>query len=327
MRIFISYARPDQKAVEGLASDMAGLGHDVWYDRKLLGGQDWWDEILRQPCAAELDYANAVRRPLLPVQVRPVSPDILPPILAHAQFVDYCTPDRQSAIALFSAIQSMPAVAPLPEPLPPAPTLPEPPLHELKVAVDSPRTLSRFEQLQLLDRMEHEVRHPERRPVVLDLLRRFRTRQDIVADIRDRVDEVIRAQSPPHEVKSAASATPRPPRDNAGSFSTSNAVPLAGHGEQNAGWPPAPPGSPPQGQPGGPGRAQAPTQTGWSSGFIIGMIVLGFFTCGLAPLVAGVIGWSDRSKHQQAVILVIAGAVLLAILLVLAASTSTTTTD
>jgi hypothetical protein len=349
MRIFISYARPDQKVVEELASDMAGLGHDVWYDRKLLGGQHWWDEILRreresdlyvfalsphsldsQPCAAELDYANAVRRPLLPVQVSPVSSDILPPILAHAQFVDYCTPDRQSAIALFSAIQNMPAVPPLPEPLPPAPTLPEPPLHDIKVAVDSPRTLPRSEQLQLLDRMEYEARRPERRAVVLDLLRRFRTRQDIVADIRDRVDEVIQAHSSatPPDTKSAESATHEPPRDHVGSSATSNAFPLAGQGGQSAGGRPAPPVSPPQGQPGGPVWVQRPTQTGWSSGFMIGMIALGLFTCGLAPLVAGMIGWSDRSKHQQAVILVIVGAVLLVIyVLLVAASSSTTTTD
>ena len=43
------------------------------------------------------------------------------------------------------------------------------------------------------------------------------------------------------------------------------------------------------------------------------MIVLGFFTCGLAPLVAGMTGWSDQAKHQQAVTLVIVGAVLLVI--------------
>ena len=346
MRVFISYARQDQKVVTDLASDISGLGHEVWYDRKLLGGQDWWDEILRRereadlyvfalspdsldshPCDAELTYANAIRRPLLPVQVRPVSPDILPPVLAHAQFIDYCNPDRHTVIALYSALQNMPAVPPLPEPLPPEPTLPEPPLHDIKVAVDSPGTLSRSQQLELLDRMEHEARRPERRPLVLDLLGRFRTRPDIVADIRDRVDEVIRSQTPaanPGAEPSPPGGTPPPP----------NPVPPPGPvpGGQPAAWPPAPPpmGAPPP--PGGPWPQQPQwrppvASAAWSGGFVVGMIVLGFFTCGLAPLVAGMTGWSDQAKHQQAVTLVIVGAVLLVIsgLLVMGSASTTST--
>ena len=44
--VFISYCRESQDIVEALAQDIVGLGHKVWLDRELAGGQAWWDQIL-----------------------------------------------------------------------------------------------------------------------------------------------------------------------------------------------------------------------------------------------------------------------------------------
>ena len=44
--IFISYNRGSVAAVESLARDLAAMGHSVWYDQALTGGQRWWDNIL-----------------------------------------------------------------------------------------------------------------------------------------------------------------------------------------------------------------------------------------------------------------------------------------
>jgi hypothetical protein len=44
--IFISYNRESEEAVRKLAADLNSLGHDVWFDKDLSGGQAWWDKIL-----------------------------------------------------------------------------------------------------------------------------------------------------------------------------------------------------------------------------------------------------------------------------------------
>ena len=86
LRIFVSYAREDRAVVEQVAIDLRNLGHDVWFDEQLLGGTDWWQEILRRirgahvflfaispssvasvPCLTELGYADRTLRRLLPV--------------------------------------------------------------------------------------------------------------------------------------------------------------------------------------------------------------------------------------------------------------------
>ena len=47
MKVFISYARPDEDRVEQIAKHLTEFGREVWYDEELRGGQDWWDVILQ----------------------------------------------------------------------------------------------------------------------------------------------------------------------------------------------------------------------------------------------------------------------------------------
>ncbi len=108
MAIFISYARHDRPAVEVLARDLERTRESVWMDNELTGGQAWWDTILSQiracdlyvlalspeslrsrACRLELQYALAVRRPLLPVQIRDVAISTAPQAVADTQIVDY----------------------------------------------------------------------------------------------------------------------------------------------------------------------------------------------------------------------------------------------
>ena len=44
--IFISYNRDDESTVSALAEDLRRLGHTVWFDQELIGGQTWWNQIL-----------------------------------------------------------------------------------------------------------------------------------------------------------------------------------------------------------------------------------------------------------------------------------------
>src|SRR5262245_1533572 len=165
-RIFITYARENRAEVEALTADLGRLGHDVWYDAEIRGGQHWWAEILRRiagsdiyvfamtepaidsrPCMAELDYAVATARPLLPVQVETVSPALLPRALAEAQFVDYRSADKDSVFALNSALNTMPAQTPLPDPMPPPPEIPPDPVAQAKARIDDPTEMTRSTQV------------------------------------------------------------------------------------------------------------------------------------------------------------------------------------
>lgn len=48
MQLFVSYARPDRLRAESLAVRLRQAGIEVWLDSDLVGGQRWWDRILRQ---------------------------------------------------------------------------------------------------------------------------------------------------------------------------------------------------------------------------------------------------------------------------------------
>jgi hypothetical protein len=48
LKIFLSYARVDQPALQAVQEGLEALHHQLWIDRKLDGGQDWWNEILAQ---------------------------------------------------------------------------------------------------------------------------------------------------------------------------------------------------------------------------------------------------------------------------------------
>ena len=54
MRIFISYARQDQAAVEVLNADLERARFQVWMDKELIGGDSWWDTTLEQIRSCDL---------------------------------------------------------------------------------------------------------------------------------------------------------------------------------------------------------------------------------------------------------------------------------
>src|SRR3954470_7269400 len=139
--LFISYSRLDEDVVKALAQGLEAGGTDVWRDHELHGGDNWWSVILERiracsvfvfalsdvslhrskPCRAELEYARALRRPVVPVQVGPVTSMRAMP-LADLQAVQYRSDDATSGFAVLAAIhQAMARALPLPEPLPPSP--------------------------------------------------------------------------------------------------------------------------------------------------------------------------------------------------------------
>lgn len=90
MEIFISYSRDDRHWVHDLWRQLREqLDHDPWIDYKLVAAEDWWETILANIeraqvflivltprsiesafCQAELHYAQALNKPILPIMLK-----------------------------------------------------------------------------------------------------------------------------------------------------------------------------------------------------------------------------------------------------------------
>src|SRR5215510_5894783 len=103
--IFVSYNRQTKDITKALVEDVKELGHSVWFDQELSGGQAWWDQILAEirdcevfvfildpdalksiACQSELRYADTLHKPVLPILVSDgVSLNLLPEELSNVQ--------------------------------------------------------------------------------------------------------------------------------------------------------------------------------------------------------------------------------------------------
>ncbi|HVO92687.1 MAG TPA: toll/interleukin-1 receptor domain-containing protein, partial [Terriglobales bacterium] len=156
MKVFLSYSRADAAVAATIGEDVRQMGHAVWYDREVTGGQSWWNAILgqirdcdlfifvltphsldSQACRCEYSYASALRKRILPVLCQDgVKINLLPPELSVIQFVDYRGQDKQAAFALVKSLQDVPQAVPLPNPLPAEPPVPLSYLGDLRAQIE-----------------------------------------------------------------------------------------------------------------------------------------------------------------------------------------------
>jgi hypothetical protein len=248
MNIFISYNRRNESIVKSLVEDLKTLGHSVWFDQELSGGQVWWDRILatirgcdvfvfvlaQEPlnstaCMREYGYALDLGKPILPVLVAEgVSINLLPPGLSQIQFVDYRKQDRNAAFRLARALTTVPPPEPLPEPLPPPPESPISYLASLTEKIETASTLNYEKQSALLLDLKRSLRKPETADDAQVLLERLRKRHDLLASIAEEIDELLMgtresatlsAHSPEPELPPQKTA--RPPKKPHGKTETS----------------------------------------------------------------------------------------------------------
>jgi hypothetical protein len=226
MRIFISYSRTDSQAVREVHSDLQQLGHAVWLDTAITGGQNWWDEVLRQirnadvlvlamsdeslrsrACRAEVQYALDLGKHLLPVIVNQNFSDSLVPVpIAETQRVNYASRDKTGLIEMLKALNSLPDSRTLPTLMPPEPPIPATYLNDLADLVTRP-TLSAEEQLggvrQLRERIADGAVATEVRPVI----ELFLKREDLLVKVHTEliaINEQLPGAPPPR-------AAPQPP--------------------------------------------------------------------------------------------------------------------
>ncbi len=221
MQTFLSYSRSDASVEEAVAKDVKFMGHEVWYDREVAGGQAWWNEILQQirecdlfifiltprslesqACRAEYTYASRLQKRILPVLCHDgVKVNLLPPELSQIQFVDYRAQDKQAAFGMVKAFNGVPEAVPLPDPLPSEPPVPISYLGDLRAQIDSDKALTLAQQRELFFEVKRRLKDSESRDDALELLRLLRGREDLLASVAEEIDTALdhSPQERPHE--------------------------------------------------------------------------------------------------------------------------------
>jgi hypothetical protein len=312
-RIFVSYSRDNQGIVRRLVEDVEALGHVVWFDEELSGGQIWWDEVLNQirncevfvlavspatlastACKREYGYADDVGKPILPIVVSEgVSTNLLPPALSKVQLVTYIRQDRGEALRLARAIASLPPADPLPNPLPPAPQVPVSYLGQLTEKIESLSPLAYDEQSALLFDLRRSIQDPETRDDSRTLLERFRKRRDLFAAIAEEIDLVVGTAPRPAPPMAAAPAAVSAPRMAPDRSSASFEAPLSIPSIPSIPFEPRQPAAPPRAEPG-------PMSVSSRSSLNIPLLILVIFI--------GPIGWMialRRSRRDVITVIVV----------------------
>lgn len=223
--VFVSYGRENDQAVRSLAHDLDALGHSVWFDQALTGGRAWWDHILgrirdsdvflvalspesldSEACRQECSYAFKLGKTVLPVLVAEgVKTDLLPPMLAQIQYVDYRGQDKSAVFSLMKAFNTLPPLRPMPDPLPDPPPIPMSYLGSLMEQITVATPLPFGEQTALVVRLKQGLRDPKTADSARDLLLRLRARDDLFARVAEEIDQLLSVDRP----------RPRPPEPDA----------------------------------------------------------------------------------------------------------------
>ena len=213
MKVFITYSRSDQEQVNSFVRDLEELNHDVWFDQDLSGGQSWWDNILSKirdcelyifaitqesldstACKRELKYAESLRKNSLPVLFsNKVSIAMAPRYISQMQFINYTNPgDKTALFALLKAINNLPPIQSLPDPLPAPPDVPISYLDTVKEKIEAP-SLDKRDQIELLGDLKQRLHDPDTKSEdVITLLKKLRRHDDLLASVGNEIDVVLR---------------------------------------------------------------------------------------------------------------------------------------
>jgi hypothetical protein len=213
MAVFISYAREDRKRVIELRRDIERAYGDVWLDSRLVGGEDWWEEILDQirscnafllalsaascrseACMSEMQYALALHRPFVAVTVAPMNVAIAPLEVGRTQIVEGARRTVDTVVGVLEALRKARTETPLPDVLPEPPERPasyaDP--HRQRLAVPEGR-LSLHEQDNLFRVLKADTETDEHRDEAIDLLRELAGRNDVYAKVNSNIAQLFTA--------------------------------------------------------------------------------------------------------------------------------------
>jgi hypothetical protein len=229
MALFISYSSQDRSTVDALTAALRRGQHQVWFDQELGGGESWWNTILEQiracevfivalsnnwlqskPSQAELRYARALNRPILPVRIGDIDSMRVNP-LAALQIIDYREPTVDAGIQLVTAVHALQSTpVPLPDPLPEEPPVPFGYITRLGNTL-AEKELSPQLQMQLLvelrSGLDEDGDDPSARGDIAQLLRMLRLRHDVTYRTRTEIDNVLAEIEAKDKTSAGATAT------------------------------------------------------------------------------------------------------------------------
>ncbi|MGA8546839.1 MAG: toll/interleukin-1 receptor domain-containing protein [Mycobacterium sp.] len=212
MAVFISYSSRDRQAVESIVRALQRARESVWLDREIGPGEQWWREILGQirDCEvfitalsenweqsrayrSELEYAQALRLPIIPVQIGPLKSMVVNRV-GHLQIIDYRVPTSDTGITLTTEVRlKRERRRPLASPLPP-----EPPVHFqylMRFNSQLDQSLGPRDQETILNELRRDLyvdgRDEVARKGITLLLGRLREHHDVTALIQQQVDALL----------------------------------------------------------------------------------------------------------------------------------------
>jgi TIR domain len=151
------------------------------------------ESLKSRACRLELEYALALQRPLLPVQIRDVAISTAPHAVADTQIVDYRERTPESSIALVSAVMEQPPTPNLPELLPSPPPPPMSYMNEFLERVGAP-DLSFQQQSHLLVDLRGYLSEDDHRDTAVQLIQMLRSRRDIGMSVAQQIDEILASE-------------------------------------------------------------------------------------------------------------------------------------
>src|SRR5262249_5556760 len=147
-----------------------------------------------KPSQAELRYAQALNKAILPVKIGAVDSMRVNPV-ATLQIIDYQNPTVDAGIQLVTAVHALRSKpVPLPDPLPEEPPVPFGYITRLGNTL-AEKELSPQQQIQLLvelrSGLEEDGDDPSARSDIAQLLRMLRLRHDVTYRTRTEIDNVL----------------------------------------------------------------------------------------------------------------------------------------
>ena len=230
--VFLSYSTRDRERLENLLSALRRADEQVWFDDELGGGEVWWQQILEsirgcdvflfalsdnalqsKPCLAELQYAQALNKPIVPIQIGPVGSMRITP-LATVEAVDFQNPTVDSGIRLITAVQwARERSVALPSPLPEEPPVPFAYLMRLAAAI-AEADLDATRQAEIVAELKTVIAQDggdtTTRNDITQLLRSLHSRADATQETRAEAANLLAALTTTSEP--AAQHSPIPTR-------------------------------------------------------------------------------------------------------------------
>lgn len=220
MHLFFSYSRQQEAEIKDLV-DFLSIYHNCWFDSNIGAGNEWWKEILSQirncdvfvfllskdsetskACLAELNYADALNKHMVILQVDEMNMSFIPPVLKDHNITPYLPSDSGRKNTLLRKLKQVEDSKVYEREKKDYDDIPEPkiPMSEISMIhteVKSDRKLSIEEQRKILFQIERLVeRKTEKYEHIEAILKEFLNRDDINYRIGKKIDALINSAPP-----------------------------------------------------------------------------------------------------------------------------------